>query len=293
MLKYVTQTKTLSVKARKLIPEVFIRPHLQIIYVVWPMLLISSIEKIDRCLASYTIDRLQPMMKCSDYQTTRQQKRKHNTSFGDSLIMLKRCHPDSSKITFSTTPCQCVSANAHRRISAHLCFTSRKIQPLRQWSDDPFMEDRRQYSQDHSSILLKKEHKKRDKTRNRNRLEIETFYRVSYSHGFGQMKALTHTHTNQATLCIKRNQCQVWTGKKASIKRNSYHNRDSRCCYRESNHFPYRGKVWLMYLRLGQKQDYRGKWSRSQQSYSYMSCKTQHNLIQSTNDSQVLNNQAR
>ena len=47
MLKYVTRSKTSSTRARQLISQAFIQPYLQMIYVVWPMLSISSIEKIE------------------------------------------------------------------------------------------------------------------------------------------------------------------------------------------------------------------------------------------------------
>ena len=47
ILKYVTRSKTLSVKARNLICQVFIQPYLQMIYAVWPLLSCSSMKKIE------------------------------------------------------------------------------------------------------------------------------------------------------------------------------------------------------------------------------------------------------
>ena len=47
ILKYITRAKTLLVKARNLIAQAFIQPYLQMMYAVWPMLSISSIEKIE------------------------------------------------------------------------------------------------------------------------------------------------------------------------------------------------------------------------------------------------------
>ena len=47
ILKYVTRSKTSSARARNLISQAFIHPYLQMIYVVWPMLSISSTEKIE------------------------------------------------------------------------------------------------------------------------------------------------------------------------------------------------------------------------------------------------------
>ena len=47
ILKYVTRSKTSSTRARNLISEAFIQPYLQMMYAVWPMLSISSIEKIE------------------------------------------------------------------------------------------------------------------------------------------------------------------------------------------------------------------------------------------------------
>ena len=47
ILKYVARSQTSSTRARNLISQAFIQPYLQMIYVVWPMLSISSIEKIE------------------------------------------------------------------------------------------------------------------------------------------------------------------------------------------------------------------------------------------------------
>ena len=47
ILKCVTRSKTSSARARNLISQAFIHPYLQMIYAVWPMLSISSIEKIE------------------------------------------------------------------------------------------------------------------------------------------------------------------------------------------------------------------------------------------------------
>ena len=47
ILKYVTRSKTSSTRARNLISQAFIHPYLQMIYVIWPMLSVSSIEKIE------------------------------------------------------------------------------------------------------------------------------------------------------------------------------------------------------------------------------------------------------
>ena len=46
ILKYVTRSKTSSTRARNLISQAFIQPYLQMMYVVWPMLSVSSVEKI-------------------------------------------------------------------------------------------------------------------------------------------------------------------------------------------------------------------------------------------------------
>jgi hypothetical protein len=46
ILNYVTRSKTSSPKARKRISQAAIQPYLQMIYVVWPTLSISSTEKI-------------------------------------------------------------------------------------------------------------------------------------------------------------------------------------------------------------------------------------------------------
>ena len=47
ILKYVTRSRTSSARARTLISQAFIQPYLQMIYAVWPMLALSSIEKIE------------------------------------------------------------------------------------------------------------------------------------------------------------------------------------------------------------------------------------------------------
>jgi hypothetical protein len=47
ILKYVTRSKTSSARARKLISNALIQPYLQMIYAVWPMLSLNSIEKIE------------------------------------------------------------------------------------------------------------------------------------------------------------------------------------------------------------------------------------------------------
>ena len=47
ILKYVIRSKTSSARARNLISQAFIHPYLQMMYVVWPMLSISSIGKIE------------------------------------------------------------------------------------------------------------------------------------------------------------------------------------------------------------------------------------------------------
>ena len=47
ILKYVTRSKTSSARARNLISQAFIHPYLQMMYAVWPLLSISSIEKIE------------------------------------------------------------------------------------------------------------------------------------------------------------------------------------------------------------------------------------------------------
>ena len=47
ILKYVTRSRTSSTRARSLISQAFIHPYLQMIYAVWPMSSISSIEKIE------------------------------------------------------------------------------------------------------------------------------------------------------------------------------------------------------------------------------------------------------
>ena len=46
ILKYLTRSRTSSTRARKLISQAFIQPYLRMIYAVWPMLSLSSIEKI-------------------------------------------------------------------------------------------------------------------------------------------------------------------------------------------------------------------------------------------------------
>ena len=68
----------------------------------------KSKRKIGSCLISFTIGGMQPMTKCDGYQTTRQQNRKRNASFGDSSTNLKGSHPNSSKITFSARSCPCI-----------------------------------------------------------------------------------------------------------------------------------------------------------------------------------------
>jgi hypothetical protein len=98
ILKYVTRSKTSSARARKLISQAFIQPYLQMIYAVWPICYHSVQSKklkrqIGSCLVSFTIDGMQPMTKFDGYQTTRQQNRKRNASFGDSSTNLKRPHP--------------------------------------------------------------------------------------------------------------------------------------------------------------------------------------------------------
>ena len=47
ILKYITRSRTSSARARKLISQAFIQPYLQMIYAVWPMLSVSSIETIE------------------------------------------------------------------------------------------------------------------------------------------------------------------------------------------------------------------------------------------------------
>ena len=47
ILKYVTRSRTSSTRARNLISQAFIHPYLQMIYVVWPLLSINSVEKIE------------------------------------------------------------------------------------------------------------------------------------------------------------------------------------------------------------------------------------------------------
>ena len=47
ILKYVARSQTSSMTARNLISQAFIQPYLQMMYVVWPMLSVSSIEKIE------------------------------------------------------------------------------------------------------------------------------------------------------------------------------------------------------------------------------------------------------
>ena len=65
-------------------------------------------RKIDSCLVSFTIGGMQPMTKFDGYQTTRQQNRKRNASFGNSSTNRKRSPPNSSKITFWVKPCLCI-----------------------------------------------------------------------------------------------------------------------------------------------------------------------------------------
>ena len=47
ILKYITRFQKSSARMRKLISQEFIHPYLQVIYTVWPMLPLSSIEKIE------------------------------------------------------------------------------------------------------------------------------------------------------------------------------------------------------------------------------------------------------
>jgi hypothetical protein len=47
ILKYVTRSKTSPTRARNLISQAFIHPYLHMIYAVWPILSLSSIEKIE------------------------------------------------------------------------------------------------------------------------------------------------------------------------------------------------------------------------------------------------------
>ena len=93
ILNYVT-------RARNLISQAFIHPYLQMIHVAWAILSISSIEKVDSYLVSFTIGEMQPMTKYDGYQTARQLNQKHSASFVDFLIKLRRSHLSFSKITF-------------------------------------------------------------------------------------------------------------------------------------------------------------------------------------------------
>ena len=107
ILKYATQSKISSTRARNLISQAFIQHNLQMIYAIWPPLPTSIF---DNCLVSFTIGRMRSMTKCDGYQTTRQQNRKHSAPSGDSSIKLKRSHPNSSKVIFSARPCLCICA---------------------------------------------------------------------------------------------------------------------------------------------------------------------------------------
>ena len=102
ILKYITRSKTSSTKARNLISQAFIHPYLQMMYVVWPILSVSSVEKNrsekSTVVSSHSHGEMRPLTKCDGYQTTRQQNQKHSASFVDSSIKLQRSHLSFSKI---------------------------------------------------------------------------------------------------------------------------------------------------------------------------------------------------
>ena len=47
ILKFINRSKTSSAQARRLISQAFIQPYLQLIYVVWPLLSNSSIDRVE------------------------------------------------------------------------------------------------------------------------------------------------------------------------------------------------------------------------------------------------------
>ena len=90
-LKYVSQSKPFSAKAKELVSQAFTQHYPPLIYVVCLILSISSTEKlkrrIDSRFVSSKVGRTESVMKCTHYQTAREQYPKQRVSSIDSSML--------------------------------------------------------------------------------------------------------------------------------------------------------------------------------------------------------------
>ena len=136
ILKYITRSETSSVEARKLLSQACIQPYLQIIYAIWPMLSLSSIEKTGEksgALSSHpelvACNRWQTLivtkLRDSRFESTTLPSTMHQQTWKDLTRPLPRLHSSQGHAY--------VSVNADRRTSAYRWSTSRKIDNGANW----------------------------------------------------------------------------------------------------------------------------------------------------------------
>ena len=198
IFKYVTRWKTSSTRARTLISQAFIHPYLQMIYVVWPMLSISSIEKIEaknRQLSRLTHnwwDATNDEVRwLPNYETTESKAQRFLRRFLDKAAtisselfenyILSKAMPMYLRMHIDEQPL--INAFPRGRFNKY----------IHEWMNSSIDEKRKCYL-DRLSNLLNEEHWECTEKRTWKRLEIGTYCRLSYNHEFWSNKALTHIH---------------------------------------------------------------------------------------------------
>ena len=160
----------------------------------------KSKRKIGSCLVSFIIGGMWPMTKSDGYRTTSQQNRKHNASFGDSSTNLKRSHPNSSKITFSTKLCLCICECTSKKKRSSMLYLAEG------WTDIPVNGWTLLLKNDENTIWIDYRPCSRNNTESTLKQARERDWKSGLIVEFSiiilsaQIKALTHTYNHKKEL---------------------------------------------------------------------------------------------
>ena len=188
ILKYVTRSRSSSTRARKLISQTFIQPYLQMIYVAWPMLSISLIEKVEA--KNRQLSRLIHNWWDATNDEVRELS-KYGTAESKAQRFLRRFIDKSATISPELFEDYILSKAMPMYLRMHIeeeafidAFPRGRFNKyIREWMNSSMDEKRKCYF-DRLSNLLNKEQSERTEKIMRKRLKIGTIYRVSYNHDF-------------------------------------------------------------------------------------------------------------